>query len=214
MALRSLFALAVSLVLAAPARAAEELQLWINPSVTANIDKRTSLKLETTQRFRPEPADDVYSARLWLGRKVAEGVTVSAGIERRFEGERRETRLLQQVAYPLAGPLTARTRIEQRFRDTDPRTGWRLRQRLGAEFPLSDRDNAWHFAVNAEASFVLRAGRPGAQTGLTGLRSFAGFEKTFGSLDLSLGYVRSQSVRNNAPDLVGHAPFIGLGFTL
>ncbi len=211
---RVLFALAVSLALAAPARAADELQLLINPSVTANLDERTSLRLETTHRFRPEPGADLFSARLWINRKVAQGVTASAGIERRKEGEVRETRLLQQVAYPLAGPIQARTRIEQRFRSNDTRTAWRLRQRLGASFPLSDRDNAWRFAVNAETTFVLRAGRPGAQTGLTGLRGFAGFEKKFSGLDLSLGYVRLQSVRRNAPDLVGHAPFIGLGFTL
>ncbi|HEV7234374.1 MAG TPA: DUF2490 domain-containing protein [Sphingorhabdus sp.] len=209
------FALGVAaLAVAAPATAADDrAELWLNPSVTADVDDKTFIELETAQRFRGQPADDTYYARVWLGREIADGVTLSGGIERRHEGEGRETRLLQQVSYPL-GPLKGRTRLEQRFLNDEPRTGWRLRQRIGAAIPLSERENGWEFAANIEGFFVLRTSEPGAQNGLTGIRSFIGVEREWDNVELSIGYLRQQTVRNNARDTVGHAPFIGLGFKL
>jgi hypothetical protein len=172
------------------------------------------VELETAQRFREEPADDTYYARLWLGREITEGVTVYAGAERRREGEGRETRLLQQVSYPLVGVLKGRTRLEQRFLNDEPRTAWRLRQRLGVGIPLSQEEGGWELAANAEGFLTLRAPTGGDQTGLTGLRTFVGVEREFDKVDLSVGYLRQQTIRDNAPDTIGHAPMIGLTFKL
>lgn len=122
-----------------------------------------------------------------------------------------KTRLLQQVGYPL-GPLGGRTRLEQRFIEGDPRTGWRVRQRVGGAIPLSSHEGAWEAVGNVEGFFTLAASEPGAQTGLTGLRTFIGLEREFGALELSVGYLRQQAIREDAPDSVGHAPFVALGF--
>lgn len=206
---------AAGLALASPAAAeSNHLELWLNPAITTDIDDRTFVELESAQRFRESPVNDTYYARLWLGREVANGVTVSAGIERRHEGDGRETRLLQQVGYPLGGIFKGRTRVEQRFIEGDARTGWRLRQRLGLGVPLSNADKAWEFAANAEGFFTLRGSEPGDDTGLTGLRTFVGVEREFDRVELSLGYLRQQNIRRNAPDRVGHAPFVGLTFKL
>lgn len=200
------------LVSAAPAVAAEnQFELWLNPSATLALDDRTFLELETAQRFRPAPDDDTYYARLWLGREIAEDVTLSAGIERRYEGEGREVRFLQQIGYPL-GPLSGRTRFEQRLIEGDPDTMLRVRQRLGGAIPLSAQEGGWELVANAEAFFVLQSSEPDAQTGLTGVRTFVGFERELGNIELSLGYLRQQTVRNDAADTIGHAPFIGVGF--
>lgn len=205
---------AAVLAVAAPATAADDrAELWLNPSVTASLDDKMFVELETAQRFRGEPADDTYYARLWLGREIADDVTLSAGVERRHEGSGRETRLLQQISYPL-GPLKGRTRLEQRFLNDETRTGWRLRQRIGTTIPLSYQESGWEFTANVEGFFVLRTSEPGAQNGLTGVRGFVGLERDWKEVELSIGYLRQQTVRNNARDTVGHAPFIGLGFTL
>lgn len=196
---------------ATPAAAADDhLELWLNPAFAKDIDDKTFVELETQQRFREKPADDLYAFRLWLGREIADGVTLSGAIDRRKEGGY-ETRLIQQIAYPL-GPINGRTRLEQRFFDDDPRTAWRLRQRLGAAVPLGG--SGWELAGNAEGFFTLRASTATGQTGLTGLRTFVGFEREFEWVEVSLGYTRQQNIRRGRPDRVGHAPTIGLTFKL
>ena len=199
---------------ASPVVAADnELELWFGPSLNVALDDRHYLELDTAQRFRDEPAADTYQHRLWLGRKLTKRVTGAAGIERTFEGDRKETRLLQQLSYPV-GPLSARTRVEQRFLSDASRTAWRVRQRLGYAVPLSGAAKSWKLAASIEGFFTVRAGSEGGQTGLTGLRTVVGVERDWPKFKLGLGYVRNQTVRRNAPDRVGHAPLIGLGFKL
>lgn len=92
-----------------------------------------------------------------------------------------------------------------------PGQGWRVRQRLGTSVPLGDSGNSWSLAADAELFVTLRSTEPDGQTGVTGLRTFVGFEREFGRYELSVGYLRQQDVRDNAPDRIGHAPFIGAG---
>jgi hypothetical protein len=206
---------AIALAAAVPAAAEDNhLELWLNPSLVKDLDDKTFVEFETQQRFREAPAGDTYAFRLWLGREIGEGVTVSGALDRRKEGSTRETRLIQQIGYPLIAGLKGRTRLEQRFLNDNPRTAWRLRQRIGAGLPLSGQENGWTLAANAEGFFTIRAGEPGGQTGLTGLRTFVGVEREFERIELSLGYTRQQNIRRNAPDRVGHAPTIALTFKL
>lgn len=208
-----LFAASLLLLASAPASATEDrLELWLNPEVTADLGDKTFVELESAQRFREKPADDTYYGRLWLGRKIGKGLTLSAGVERRREGEGRETRLLQQVSYPLVGILKGRTRLEQRFPNDEPRTAFRLRQRVGLGLPLSS--DGWEVAANVEGFFTLRAPQAGGQTGLTGLRTFVGVEREFEMVEVSLGYLNQQNIREGRPDVIGHAPFVGLTFKL
>jgi hypothetical protein len=132
------------------------------------------------------------------------------GVEQRWNGpDEREVRLLQQIGYDW-GPLEFRTRLEQRFVDVDPQTGWRLRQRLGTTIPLTPSQDGWSLTGDAELFVTLRGTEPDGQTGVTGLRTFIGFERSYGRYDVSLGYLRQQDVRDAAEDRVGHAPFVGL----
>lgn len=188
----------------------EDGELWLNPSFAREIDGRTSIELETAQRLRSDPRADTFFARLWVNRDDRGGRAWSVGAERRWNGpEEREVRLLQQVGYDW-GPLAFRTRTEQRFVNVDPRTGWRLRQRVGTTIPLTPGENGWALTGDAEVFMTLRSTEPDGQTGLTGLRTFLGFERRFGRYDLSLGYLRQQDIRDGSEDRIGHAPFVGL----
>jgi hypothetical protein len=81
-----LLVFAAPAAVALPARAPDnKFKLWLNPSASAGLDARTSVELETAQRFRNSPAEDTY-ARLWLHREVARDVELNAGAERRFGG--------------------------------------------------------------------------------------------------------------------------------
>lgn len=188
----------------------EDAELWLNPSFTKAVDSRTEMELETAQRLRSSPRDDTYFVRLWLKRDDARANTWSLGAEQRWnDPDQREVRLLQQVGYRWGG-LDFRTRMEQRFVSDDPDTGWRLRQRVGASVPLSSAREGWAFAGDAEVFVTLRPTEPNGQTGLTGLRTFVGFEREFDRYEVSVGYLRQQDIRAAGPDRIGHAPYLGL----
>jgi hypothetical protein len=206
-----LAALTAALSLATPALASDEdMEFWFNPSVSKAVGGRTSIELESAQRFRNDPRNDTYYMRGWIKRDDARDNTWGVGIEQRWNGpDQREVRLLQQVSYSW-GPIDLRTRTEQRFISTDPRTGLRIRQRIGTAIPLGDSDNSWSLAANAELTVTLRSTTPDGQTGVTGMRTFVGVEREFGRYEVSLGYLRQHDVRDGAPDRIGHAPFIGV----
>ena len=208
-------ALAVSL--STPALAEENrLEGWFEGAIVKDLGSKTFVEFQTQQRARGDsnPIGDNQTYRLWLGRKFGK-VTVMGGVHRSKEGSTRETRLIQQASYSFAGtPLKGRTRLEQRFIEDTARTGWRVRQRLGVAFPLTNEDDGWTLVGNAEGFWTLRATSRTGQEGLTGLRTFVGFERSFGKLDLELGYTRQQNIRDNAPDRVGHAPTLGLTINL
>jgi hypothetical protein len=202
----------VALSLATPALASDEdVEFSFNPTAGKAVDGRTSIELETAQRFRNDPRQDTYFVRGWVKRDDDRDNTWGVGVEQRWNGPvQREVRLLQQVSYAL-GPIDLRTRTEQRFVSTDPRTGWRVRQRIGTSIPLGDSDGSWSLTADAELFVTLRSTEPDGQTGITGLRTFVGFEREFGRYEVSLGYLRQQDIRDSAPDRIGHAPFIGVG---
>lgn len=205
--------LSAALVLSTPhlARADDvDGELWLNPSVNREIDDRTTIQIETAQRLRDEPRLDTYFVRGWYKRKDDHGNTWSFGVEQRWNGsDEEEQRLLQQVSYSW-GRIDMRTRMEQRFVSSDPDTGWRIRQRVGTSLPLGPGEDAWTLTGDAELFVTLASTEPGGQTGVTGLRTFVGFERSFGRFDLSLGYLRQQDIRDGRPDRIGHAPFAGI----
>lgn len=205
------------LVCSTPALAEDNyLEAWFDGSVVAPLKGKTFVEFQTQQRLRGDsnPTGDSQVYRLWLGTKIGK-VTAMAGVHRSKEGSTRETRLMQQASYSFSGtPLKGRTRLEQRFVDDTGRTGWRLRQRIGVAIPLSSKDDGWTLSGNAEGFWTLRPTAAGGQTGLTGLRTFLGVERSFGEVDLELGYTRQQNIRDNAPDRVGHAPTLGLTINL
>ena len=184
-------------------------EFWLNPSVTQSLDGRTSIEMETAQRFRTDPRDDTFFIRGWINRDDAAGRAWSFGVEQRWTGpDEEEQRLLQQVSYAL-GPIDMRTRFEQRWVSTDPDVGLRVRQRVGGSIPMTDGDDAWSLTGDAEVFVTLQPTERDGQTGVTRLRTFVGFERSLGRYDLNLGYLREHDIRKNGPDRIGHAPFIG-----
>lgn len=208
---------ALAVTLATPAWAEENrLEAWFEGTIAKDLGGGTFAQFQTQQRARGNrnPIGDLDLYRLWLGQKFG-STSVSAGIQRSNEGSQKETRLIQQLSYAVgATGLKGRTRLEQRFIDDAPRTAWRLRQRIGYALPLSGDKDGWKLAGSVEGFITLRATSSTGDTGLTGLRTFAGFERSLGKLDLSIGYTRQQSIRKNRPDLVGHAPTLNLTLNL
>ena len=208
---------ALAVGLSTPALAEENrLEAWFEGAVAMDLGGNSFIEFQTQQRARgnSNPIGDTQVYRLWFGHKFG-GVEAMGGVHRSKEGSTRETRLMQQASYklPVKG-LKARTRLEQRFIDDAAQTGWRLRQRVGFAVPLSGEDGGWELVGNAEGFLTLRATSRTGDTGITGLRTFVGFERSLGKLDLGLGYTRQQNIRKNAPDRVGHAPTVSVTLNL
>ncbi len=203
----------ILLCLATPVIAAdEEAQLWLLETATIEIDDDTDIQIEIVQRFRSDAfGGDQYQLRGALDRDVGSGFGIGAGVVFQQSGRQQELRLQQQLSY-ATGPLSLRTRLEERFQeDVDP-TVWRLRQRVQFSEGLGGR---WTGFVNTEGFFTLNASRPGAQTGLTGVRSQIGVRRKMSdSITLALAYTRQQDVRDNAPDRIGHAPLLSIAVKL
>lgn len=201
-----------------PALAANDdsAEFWINPSLTVEIDDRTSIEIETAQRLRDADDDgvDTYFGRLWINRKLDDQFTLSAAIGRRInDGDADELRTHQQITY-RNGILRGRVRIEQRFIDDGERTGVRLRTRAGVSLPLDSVGN-WTGFADVEPFWTLRSTSLGGQDGLTGLRTQVGVRhQVTDNLEIGLAYVRQQDVRRDAEDRTGHAPLISLELAL
>jgi hypothetical protein len=194
----------------------ETAEYWFNPSVSLDLDEDTGVELETAQRFRRE-ADgrpDTYFARLWLNQALASNVTLGAALERRInDGAAHETRLIQQLS-TRHGILRTRLRLEQRFVESADSTGLRLRPRLGLALPVTE-DQRLQFKTDAELFLTLRSTSDGGDTGITGLRTQIGFGYEINPrLSVSAAYLRQQDIRDRRPDTVGHAPVIGVEFSL
>lgn len=189
-------------------------EIWLNPSVSFDLDDDTGIEIETAQRFRNagDGRADTYFARLWMNQQVAENATLSGAIERRInDGGSNETRLIQQLS-TSHGYFRTRLRLEQRFVDNADRAGLRIRPRLGISMPI-DADKRWKFKTDAELFVTLRSTSNGGDEGLTGLRTQTGVSYEISdNLTLSAAYLRQQDFDARRPDRVGHAPIIGVEF--
>ena len=214
--MKAIMPLALMLVLAsAPAAATSDAaELWLNPSVSVDFDKDTGIEIETAQRLRSADDDrvDTYFVRLWLNQKTADNLTLSGAIERRINnGGSDETRLIQQTT-TSHGYLRTRLRLEQRFVDSADQTGLRVRPRLGVAVPI-DTNERWTFKTDAEMFLTLQSTSNGGDTGLTGLRTQRGVSyDVTPRLTLSAAYLRQQDFDERGPDVVGHAPILGIEF--
>lgn len=202
-------------LLHAPASASDEaFELWFNPSVSFQLDGDTGMEIETAQRLRSasDGRVDTHYARLWLSQDLSDWATVSGAAERRInDGGDDETRFMQQLS-TKHGVLRTRLRLEQRFVDGSGRMGLRLRPRLGAAIPL---DSSWSLQGSAELFLTVRSTNAGGDDGLTGFRTQLGTSYALSdNVALTVGYLRQQDLIDGAPDRVGHAPLIGIEWSL
>ncbi len=194
----------------------EDVELWFNPSVSVALDDDTTFKLDTAQRFRSasEGRVDTYFFRGWVQQKVSDQLRLGGAVEKRFnDGGRDELRTMQQLD-GSHGIVRTRLRFEQRFSEgRGGRMGLRVRPRAGISLPLSE-DGKLSFGTDAELFWTLRGTSPGGSTGITGVRTQVSLKyEVSDNLDLKGTYLRQQSIRSNAPDRVGHAPFIGVALS-
>ncbi len=167
------------LLAAAPARADE--QAWTALIAQGPVSGRLVTWLEVQPRFRFDPAEPTQLLlRPAIGAQLNSHTSLLFGYaysETFPEGRpsAREHRLWQQLQTRLAGVqdravLVARTRLEERFSESRPDDGLRLRQMLRGQYWLGDA--GWSVIGTSEVFVGLNSTSWGQRAGLDQWRNF------------------------------------------
>lgn len=62
----------------------DDFELWLNPSISFDLDDDTGMEIETAQRLRDSGngREDTYFMRLWLNQQLNDTVTIAGAVER------------------------------------------------------------------------------------------------------------------------------------
>jgi Protein of unknown function (DUF2490) len=142
---------------------------------------------------------------LWLG-YTHDWITPSTG--RSFN----ENRIYQEFRWDNdtpAGLFTARTRIEQRFRDPGGNLGARFRQFFQLSWPVPGMDRLR--LVGSEEVFVYMNNSSWGRSGFSENRLYAGVNVRFNKkISADLGYLNQFVSKGNRNDIVDHALFANI----
>jgi hypothetical protein len=202
-------------IIAPPARAAEDTQLWVSEALTFKADDNDSVTLDFSQRARSDGGSGGEQAlnRVTWDHRVAPGVQIGGGFAYLKSEVDQEMRFHQQLTVSQ-GIFQSRTRLEQRFFDNADEPGWRLRERVQATVPL-DADKRWALVGATELFFHLNRAKPSDRTGLAVMRLQGGLRHSLSkSVDVQLLYMRQQTFRDNEPDSFNHVPWLSLNWRI
>lgn len=203
--------------LAAPALA-DDTQYW--QTVTVNVALPDGFKVQNETVFRSSDAKGFYELEnnVMLGKKISKVTTVWLGYT--FDPQyshgtftRREHRFRQQInfdGFAKAGKIkfSGRVRLEERWREGQAGTGWRLRPQLKASTPLTGKAT---ISVAAEPFFNLN--NTGFQTkdGLDRIRTSVSVGVPLSKkVSMEFGYLNQHGFVSGAPDTDDHVLTLGL----
>ncbi|WP_205958403.1 DUF2490 domain-containing protein [Qipengyuania sediminis] len=219
---RSLIFGVTTLLAAAPASAGDDFQQWLTVSARGEVAPKVVLQTEGIARFS-EDRGGLYQLQgiAHLGYEIRKGIIVWAGyvqsheyrdgdltVERRI----REQITFDNIAKIGRASLSARVRLEQRWRDIAPGTAWRIRPQLRLSIPLGDK-TAPSLQLSEEGFFNLNEATFQASEGLERSRTAAVI-----SIPLSpavrgdIGYLNQHRFVRDGPDSDEHALTLALGF--
>lgn len=215
---RTCLALIVLAAASAPAGFAEN-QIWTSADLQKSFgsDNRWRAELDTEWRFQPDGDLDTIELRPGIGYKLDNGMRVSGGyfygVARRNGPDQREHRLWQQLNYDLAkiggGKLKGRTRLEERWRESADDTGWRVRQQVTFERPLTDNLD---LELSSDLFFGLNETDWNQATGFQENRAKASLIFDLGSgKEFELGYLNQfRNGTGGRANETNHHLFIGI----
>jgi hypothetical protein len=148
-----LFVLAPAIISATPAQAAtSDDQVWATTTVNVKLGQKWRLSQELVARFS-DNRNGLYEieSNTLLGYSIAKGVTLwggythdpqySAGHFTVMEHRAREQVTLDNFAKLGSGKISARMRLEQRWRNGIDGTGWRARPYIKYSLPVAGKLN-------------------------------------------------------------------------
>lgn len=211
-------------VLSAPALAQDDFQQWLGASAKIDLADKLVLQDEIVARFSDD-RDGLYEIEnsLLLGYKLTDKVTAWAGYVHNpnyaagdftvMERRAREQVTIDNFAKLGGALLSARLRLEQRWRDGVDGTAWRARPYVKIGVPLGGK-SAPTLNLTAEPFINLNNASFQSVDGLERLRSAASLSFPVSkAVKLEAGYLNQRRFVRGGPDTDDHTLTLSLGFS-
>jgi hypothetical protein len=215
----------VAAALAGPAQAREDSQIWGSTNVNVKLSDKWRLQQELTTRFSDDRNGlyEVESLTL-LGYRVAKDVSIAAGYVHNpqysggdftvMEHRTREQVTFDNVARFGTGKLSARMRIEQRWRDHADGTGWRMRPYVKFSLPLA-KGSKTSLVLSNETFVNLNTTPFQKQGGLDRMRNFIGINTPVTkAVSAEFGYLNQHGFVRGGEDSSDHVASVSLSLNL
>jgi len=182
----------------------EDTQFWLNGIVTGKVADRTSLTVDSTQRWREDAAGgDQQTIRVTIERAVDDDARVGGGIGVFETGGLTEIRVHQQAVF-TPGRFELRSRLEERFFDGADRLELRLRQRVHYLHPIA---RSWRAFVGAEWLGLVQSRNSGEGFSTDQWRGQTGvMHRASENLEIGALYWLVILPRADQPDRINHVP--------
>jgi hypothetical protein len=210
---------------AGSAQAREDEQLWTNANVNVKLSDKWRLQQELTTRFS-DNRDGLYEVEsvTLLGYRIAKDVTLAAGYVHNpqysggdftvMEHRAREQVTFDNVARMGSGKLSARFRMEQRWREGVDGTGWRMRPYVKFSLPLA-RGSKTSLVLSSEMFVNLNRTPFQRQDGLDRMRNLIAINTPLTkTLSAEIGYLNQHGFVRGGEDTTDHAASISLSLSL
>lgn len=225
MKLRIMTALAIFGAASLPgtAHARSDEQLWTVAGANVKLSDKWRLQEDLTVRISDNRKGlyEVESATL-LAYRIAKDITLAAGYVHNpqyaggdftvMERRAREQVTVDNLARIGSGKLSARLRLEQRWREGIDGTGWRLRPYLKYSLPLKGR-----IALNLSSEpFVnLNSTSFQRQNGLDRVRNLVSVSTPLTKgVNGEVGYMNQYGFVRGGPDTSDHIAYFGVSLSL
>ena len=227
--MRSLaFKATTALILAAaavPAHATDDEQLWTTASATVKLADKWRLSQEVVARFS-DTRKGLYEieSNTLLGYKVTDNVTLWAGYTHDpqyaggdftiLERRAREQITIDNFAKIGRGKLSARVRMEQRWRENIDGTGWRARPYVKFNLPLREGGKT-ALVLSSETFINLNTTAFQARTGVDRMRNLIAINTPLTkTMTLEAGYLNQHGFVRNGEDTSDHVASVSLSLSL
>jgi hypothetical protein len=212
-----------TLALPATASARSDEQLWATGSANVKVSDRWRLSQEVVVRTS-DARNGIYEveSNTMLGYRVNDRVTIAAGYTHdpqyaaghftAMEHRAREQVSFDNLARLGAARLSARVRLEQRWREGASGTGWRLRPYAKATLPLAGK-----LAVNVSSEPFFNLNRTPFQrsTGLDKVRNLVSLSAPLSkTLSAEAGYMNQHGFVRGGPDTSDNIAYLALSLSL
>ncbi|HET7816080.1 MAG TPA: DUF2490 domain-containing protein [Sphingomicrobium sp.] len=214
-----------SAMLAGAAHAREDEQLWTSANAAVTLAGDLRLTQEATARFsnKRKGLYEIEGVTL-LGYKLGKSVTVAAGYVHNpqysggdftvMERRAREQVTFDNLAKLGAGKLSARMRLEQRWRENVDGTAWRARPYVKYSLPLR-KGGKTALTLSNETFVNLQNTSFQRSEGLDRMRNLIAISTPLAKgLSVEAGYLNQYGFVRGGDDSVDHALSVSLGLSL
>lgn len=208
---------------ASPAYARSDSQIWTNFNATVKLGDRWRISEEGTVRFS-DNRNGLYEleSNTLLGYKVSKAVTLWGGYTHNpqyaggdftvMEHRAREQVTFDGIAKIGGGKLSARLRMEQRWREHVDGTGWRVRPYLKYSLPIAGKTA---LNLSTEPFFNLNTTPFQGRTGLDRVRNLVTVSTPLlEGLSGEVGYLNQHGFVKNGEDSSDNVAYFGLALSL